>query len=63
MVVFDVKVLVVGVDECLYEFCEFGGCINVLFVNGEVEVIFVKVMFFVFIVVILELCCDDCMGK
>lgn len=51
--VFDVDVLIVGVDECLYEFCELGGCMNILIVNGEVEVIFVKGIFFVLIVVIL----------
>lgn len=63
MAVFDVKVLAVGVDECLHEPCESGGCTNVLLANGEVEVISVKATSFASIVAILEPRCDDCMGK
>lgn len=60
MAAFDVVVLVVGVDECLYEPCESGGCTNVLIANGEVEVISVKGASFASIVAILEPRCDNC---
>ena len=60
MEVFHVVVLVVGVDECLYEPCESGGCTNVLIANGEVEVISVKGTSFASIVAILTARCDDC---
>ena len=58
--VFDVDVLIVGVDECLHEPCESGGCTNVLIANGEVEVISVKGTSFASIVAILTVRCDDC---
>ncbi|KAJ7384983.1 Cadherins are calcium-dependent cell adhesion protein [Desmophyllum pertusum] len=60
MAAFEVVVLVVGVDECLYEPCESGGCTNVLIANGEVEVISVKGASFASIVAILEPRCDNC---
>ena len=58
--VFDVKILVIGVDECLYETCESGGCTNVLLANGDVEVISVKQTSFASVVAILTARCDDC---
>ena len=58
--VFDVDVLIVGVDECLHEPCESGGCTNILIANGEVEVISVKGTSFASIVAILTARCDDC---
>ena len=60
---FDVKVLVVGVDECLHEPCESGGCTNHLLANGEVEVISLKGTSFASVVAILEARCDDCSAK
>ena len=60
---FDVKLLVIGVDECLYESCKSGGCTNVLVANGEVEVISVKGTSFASVVAILEARCDDCDGQ
>ena len=58
--VFDADVLVVGVDECLHEPCESGGCTNILIANGEVDVISVKGTSFASIVAILTARCDDC---
>ena len=63
MEVFNVDVLVIGVDECLHEPCESGGCTNVLIANGEVEVISVKGTSFASIVAILTAQCDDCVAE
>ena len=60
---FDVNVLIVGVDECLYETCESGGCRNVLIANGEVDVISVKGATFTSVVATLTARCDDCDGQ
>lgn len=60
MKIFKVDIFFVGVDECLNEFCKLSGCINVLFVNGDVEVIFVKKIVFVLIIVVVVVKCDDC---
>lgn len=60
MKIFKVDIFFVGVDECLNEFCMLSGCINVLFVNGDVEVIFVKKIVFVLIIVVVVVKCDDC---
>lgn len=61
--IFAVNVLIIGVDECLYETCESGGCTNVLYANGEVEVISIKGRSFASIVAILTARCDDCDGE
>lgn len=60
---FDVNVSTVGVDECLYETCESGGCTNVLIANGEVDVISVKGTAFASVVATLTARCDDCDGQ
>ena len=60
---FEVNVLTVGVDECLYETCASGGCTNVLIANGEVDVISVKGTTFASVVATLTARCDDCDGQ
>ena len=58
--IFEVDILLIGVDECLNEACAPRGCTNVPRANGEVEVISVKKTAFASIRVEVIAKCENC---